>query len=268
MIVIGLDTSTATGGVSIVKGERLLGLHVLGVEEGHSVNLLPSVQGLMETLSIEPREVAGIAVTIGPGSFTGLRIGLAAAKGLAYAWGVRLRAVNTLLASAWSLRGTRLSVCAAIDARRDHFFCNFYDGEALARPDAAVEATAGERLSLDEIATRVRHLVEQGRDVCFVGEGAHTLFHRIYGRGERFGSSGSPNDIHGHNSPADDETSDGVERRGQAVLMPLGGGAVAAHVAHIGALEFARGRDDDLFDVVPNYLRRSEAERRCRPSKS
>src|SRR5690606_21258076 len=163
------------GGVGSVDVEGVLGLHVLGVEEGHSVNLLPSVQGLMETLSIEPREVAGIAVTIGPGSFTGLRIGLAAAKGLAYAWGVRLRAVNTLLASAWSLRVTRRSVCAALDASRDHFFCNFYAGEALARPDGALEATAGDSLSLGAIATRVRYLVEQGRDVCFVGEGAHTL---------------------------------------------------------------------------------------------
>lgn len=263
MTVIGIDTASRLGGVGIVSGGRLLGAEVLGVEEGHSQNVLPALQGLMKTLGLGPVDVSGIAVAVGPGSYTGLRIGVAVAKGLAYAWGVPVRGVSTLLATAWPLAGVRGVVCASLDARKEHVFCALYAGRRLGEPalpgvggkgeagprieegvpvgSVAHEAVVApeERRSVAEALHAVEEALSKGDDVYLVGDGAPLLHTRwLETRGESHG-------------PA------------RVVTVPLqGDGLRAAYVAHIGELELGLGVADDLFELSPNYLRRSEAERR------
>src|SRR5690606_18312506 len=148
MAVIGIDTAGRLGGVGVVSAGRLLGATVLGVEEGHSQNLLPALESLMERLDLTPAAVDGIAVAIGPGSFTGLRIGVAVAKALGYAWGVPVKGVSTLLATAWPLAGVPGVICASLDARKEHVFSATYAGERLgelARGAVGGALEAGER---------------------------------------------------------------------------------------------------------------------------
>lgn len=232
MTVIGIDTASRVGGVAIVRDEKLLGSVVLGVEEGHSENLLPALKRLMARLKLKRGDVQGIAVAIGPGSFTGLRIGLAAAKALAYAWDVPLRGVGTLYAMAWSFSGVDAVICAALDARRESVFRGLYAGSRLrmGREEAAI-APEG-RLEIRDVARELGDALRRDQRILLVGDGAEAIYRSL-------------------------------DRSEMVVHAPLGAeGHRPVNVAHIGALEITRGLVDDPFTLVPNYLRRSEAERR------
>ena len=87
MRVLGIETSTGVEGVAVVERGRLLGEWTLNLPQSHSIRLLPSIDGLLRALGMGIEEVDGIAVSIGPGSFTGLRIGLSTAKGLSMSLG-------------------------------------------------------------------------------------------------------------------------------------------------------------------------------------
>lgn len=250
MTVVGIDTAGRLGGIGIVSHGRLLGAQALGVEEGHSQNLLPSLEALMQALRLGPGDISGVAVAVGPGSYTGLRIGVAVAKGLAYAWGVPVRGVSTLLATAWPLCGVRGVVCASLDARKDHVFSATFAGRRLGEtpdtPDTPLsEALIApeDRRSVEQLTAEIEQHLAHGDDVYLVGDGASLVYAKIV-------------------------DAQGVSRRGDGpriVVSPLQGEAQrAAHVAHIGEIELMRGRADDLFELSPNYLRRSEAERRWR----
>lgn len=269
MTVIGIDTASRLGGVAVVSDGRLLGAHTLGVEEGHSENLLPCLQGLMHSLGLAADDVQGIAVAIGPGSYTGLRIGVAVAKGLGYAWNVPVRGVSTLLALAWALKGADGVICASLDARKGHVFSAMYSGRSLA------DATGGfsealldseDRRGVEQVAEAIHDRLAQGDDVYLVGDGAPAVREAV----ER--SSGTPAPAVSAVSPENGPDGQRGERRKpsdgpRVIVVPLWGEAMrAASVAHIGEIEFSRGEKDDLFALSPNYLRRSEAERRWRQS--
>src|SRR5690606_19654596 len=245
MAVIGIDTAGRLGGVGVVSAGRLLGATVLGVEEGHSQNLLPALESLMERLDPTPAAVDGIAVAIGPGSYTGLRIGVAVAKALGYAWGVPVRGVSTLLATAWPLAGVAGMVCACLDARKEHVYSATFSGRQLGFAGEALSTqatvTPQDRRSVIDVAKEVQGYLANGMDVYLVGDGVRVVLDEV--RRTMDGGGEGPN-----------------------VIVPplLGEAARAAHVAHIGELELSRGQSDDLFELSPNYLRRSEAERRWR----
>lgn len=241
MKVVGIDTASRVGGVAIVDGDRFLGAQVFGVEEGHSEHLLPALEGLLERLDLGRNEVEGVAVSHGPGSFTGLRIGLAAAKALVYAWDVPLVGVSTLWATAWALRGVDAVVCAALDARRESVYRGWYDAALMATAQDGNDALIGgeARTAVTDVVRELHRLREEGRSVIVVGDGAPAIHQAL-----------------------DPETRAFVAR------VPMDAEPQRpACVAHLGAREMALGRRDDPFALVPNYLRESEAERRWRQNK-
>ena len=265
MTVIGIDTAARVGGVAIVRDGRLLGGELFGVDAGHSEHLVPALARVMEAVGLEPGGVAGIAVSRGPGSFTGLRIGMAAAKALAYAWKVPLVGVSTLLATAWTYGGVDAAVCASLDARREGVYRAWYDGLVLYgppggdgpgaghgpsaedRPGAGDGAGEGdgsgeERVGIDEVAAEIERQLASGRRIVLVGDGSAAV------RGAAARRLGRPE----------------AELAALGVATaPLEGEAQRpANTALIGERELAMGRRDDAFALVPNYLRRSEAERR------
>jgi tRNA threonylcarbamoyladenosine biosynthesis protein TsaB len=149
---MAVETSTLAGGVALLDGERVIGEYLLDVRITHSERLMPAIDRLLCDAGWTTGSLEGLAVAVGPGSFTGLRIGLSAVKGLAWSLGIAVAAVPTLDAMAASLPFAALPVCPLLDARKDEVFCSRYrwDGVAMQREWdylALPFATLAERLT-------------------------------------------------------------------------------------------------------------------------
>src|ERR1051326_299678 len=131
MKVLALETATGVCGAAIVEDGTILAESSIVAERIHSEKLLPMIDDVLRQANVDLSGMDGIAVSIGPGSFTGLRISLSAAKGLAYASGKPLLAVPTLEALAWScvqkgLVRTGDHILPMIDARREEVYAALY----------------------------------------------------------------------------------------------------------------------------------------------
>lgn len=126
MIVLGIDTSTSTGGAGLVNQNQLVGEYVLNIQAAHSERILPTVQRLLTDSNLSFDDLHGFAVVVGPGSFTGLRIGLATVTGFAYSLNKPIIPVTTLQALAWQQRNYPYLLCPIVDARRQEVFAQFY----------------------------------------------------------------------------------------------------------------------------------------------
>ena len=135
MRVLAVETSTRAGGVALVEGERLVAEYLLDVSVTHSERLLATIDHVLGDAGWTPRDVQGLAVAVGPGSFTGLRVGIGTVKGLALALGVPVAAVPTLDAMAAALPWASLPVCPVLHARRNEVYAAMYrwDGEGVRR---------------------------------------------------------------------------------------------------------------------------------------
>jgi tRNA threonylcarbamoyladenosine biosynthesis protein TsaB len=163
MIVLGLDTCLAACSVAVLDGERVLAHLGETMARGHQERLAPMAEAAMAHAGVAFADLDRVGATVGPGSFTGLRVGVAFAKGLASALAIPAVGVGTLEALAASAPGL---VAAAIDARRDQLYLQvFEDGAPLMAPDALPVGTAAARLA--ELA--------MGRSITLVGSGAPLL---------------------------------------------------------------------------------------------
>ncbi|MBX3482796.1 tRNA (adenosine(37)-N6)-threonylcarbamoyltransferase complex dimerization subunit type 1 TsaB [Phenylobacterium sp.] len=162
-MVLGLDTCLNACSVAVLDGERVLAHASEAMARGHQERLAPMAQAVMAQAGLAFDRLDRIGATVGPGSFTGLRVGVAFAKGLGSALGVPAVGVDTLEALAAETRGL---VAAALDARRDQVYLQvFEDGHALMAPDVLPVGTAHARVA--ELAA--------GRDLTLVGSGAPIL---------------------------------------------------------------------------------------------
>ena len=163
MIVLALDTCLTACSVAVSDGARVLAHASEVMARGHQERLAPMAETVMAEAGLPFSRLERIGVTVGPGSFTGLRVGVAFAKGLASALSIPAVGVGTLEAMAAPVRGLAFAV---IDARRGQVYCQaFEDGHALMAPDALTAEDAAARLA--EIAL--------GRPVALIGSGAPLL---------------------------------------------------------------------------------------------
>ncbi len=135
MRVLAVDTSTMAGGVALLDDDRIVGESLLDVRTTHSERLMVAVDRALGDAGWTAASLDGFAVAVGPGSFTGLRIGLAAVKGLAFALGRPIAAVPTLDAMAAGLAWASRPVCPVLEARKGEVFASLYrwDGRAMRR---------------------------------------------------------------------------------------------------------------------------------------
>lgn len=117
MKILAIDTSSQSASCAVTEEGKLLGEFFTNVKLTHSQTILPMVENLLEQTRVALPEIGLFAVTDGPGSFTGLRIGLSAVKGMAHALGKGCVGVSTLEALAWNLSGMDAAVCPVLDAR-------------------------------------------------------------------------------------------------------------------------------------------------------
>ncbi len=163
MIVLGLDTCLSSCSVAVLDGERVLASAREVMARGHQERLAPMAQAVMAEAGLAFDRIDRIAVTVGPGSFTGLRVGIAFGKGLALALDRPAVGIGTLEALAAEVSGL---VFPAIDARRGQLYLQaFEDGRPLMAPDA---------LSAETAAARIAEL-SMGRAFALVGSGAALL---------------------------------------------------------------------------------------------
>lgn len=117
MNLLALDASSKAASVALLRDGALIGESYLCCGLTHSQTLMPMVENLCTLAGIAPAALGGVAVTSGPGSFTGVRIGLATAKGMAAAIGIPCAGVSTLLSLAYNVRTTDGICCSVLDAR-------------------------------------------------------------------------------------------------------------------------------------------------------
>ena len=155
MKILALDSSGLVASVAVVEDEKLLAEYTVNYKKTHSQTLLPMLDEIGKMIDLDLSTIDAIAVAAGPGSFTGLRIGSATAKGLGLALDKPLIAVPTVDALAYNLYGTDKLVCPIMDARRSQVYTL-----KVLKPQMAI--------SVEELTDLLNGM---GREVLFLGDG-------------------------------------------------------------------------------------------------
>ena len=225
MLILAIETATKVSSVALSDGTKIVA--ALTMENGpeHSATLVPNIGKLLEMAGKTRKDLNAVAVSVGPGSFTGLRIGLATAKGLAYALDIPLIAVPTLKALAarfYDLPG--VTVFSLADAQKKNAYCGIYRDREEIQPVKVIP--------LETIVNMASEIAEEKKQpVIVLGDIAEKKLSR------------------------DEVLPDGVVVPGRGQVMPR-----ADEVALLGAAMLEAGEVADTMTAEPWYLRRSEAE--------
>lgn len=173
MYILALDGSGLTAGVAVLDENKVLADYSVNYKKTHSQTLLPMLDEVMKMLEMEVSEMDYIALTGGPGSFTGLRICAGMAKGLGLALNKPLVSVPTVEALAYNYEGSDKLICPLMDARRNQVYTGIYSFEEIENPEGESFAriqviSEQEAVSIQEIIEKVNNL---GREVIFLGDG-------------------------------------------------------------------------------------------------
>ena len=225
MKILGIESSSLVASIAIVEDENMLAEYTVNFKKTHSQTLLPMLDEVMRMLGMELQEVDAIAVSGGPGSFTGLRIGAATAKGLGFALQKPLIHVPTLDATAYNLCGSDALICPIMDARRNQVYNGLYYCDRDLKVICAQRAVDMHELILE--------LNARGERVIFLGDGV-PVYQKII-----------ENEI---TIP-------------YTFAMAHQNRQRAASVASLGLCYARENKMVSASDFAPNYLRKSQAER-------
>ena len=235
MKVLALDSSGLVASVAIVEengaDQNLLAEYTVNYKKTHSQTLLPMLDEIVKMTELDLKTIDAVAVAAGPGSFTGLRIGSATAKGLGLALDKPLVEIPTVDGLAYNLYGTDRLICPIMDARRNQVYTGIYaferDEAGGCRQNTLLEQCA---LSVEEVAGRLNGL---GREVIFLGDGV-PVYRELLAERVKVPFSFAP----------------ACCNRQRAAL-----------VACLGAVYAREGKLVDADRFAPEYLRMSQAER-------
>ena len=164
MKILGIDTTGQTASAALVEDEKLIAEFTLNYKLTHSQTIMPMIADIIERTETDKATIDCIACAAGPGSFTGLRIGAATAKGLALALDKPLVAVPTLDALAYNIFETNKFICPIMDARRNQVYAAFYmweDGKLIRLTDHMADSI--------ECIIEIAEMFES--EVIFLGDG-------------------------------------------------------------------------------------------------
>lgn len=223
MKILAIDSSALVASVALCEDENVLAEYTVNNGNTHSETLLPMVESVLGFFALDAKDIDIFAVSAGPGSFTGVRIGAATLKGLAFASGKPCVEVSTLEAIAYNLRTHKGLICPVMNARRGQVYTAVFrsDGETLQRlmPDTAMAIE-----DLDII------LVNYGEDVRLCGDGY-------------------------------DVTMDGLTNTSPLYVEPRLRLQSAVSVAAVAFDMYKKGEFGSDAELRVNYLRQSQAER-------
>lgn len=129
MLLLTIDSSTSAGSVAIVDEKKIIAKSILNLEQTQSQRLMPQIISLLDSCNYEIDQIDAVGVGVGPGSFTGIRIGLATASTLAQSLSVPIVGVSTLEAIAYNLNYSCGYVCAVIPSNRRYVFAALFSGD-------------------------------------------------------------------------------------------------------------------------------------------
>ena len=165
MKVLAIDTTAGIASVAITENGKVLSSFSLDSGNTHSKTLLPMITSSLKALSLTAKDIDLYAVSAGPGSFTGVRIGAATVKGLAFPYGTPCVGVSSLAAMAENLRELKGIICPVINARSSRVFTALFESDGSLPPKRLTEDDA---LSLDDLADALADF--DGETVYFVGD--------------------------------------------------------------------------------------------------
>ena len=225
MLILAFETSTKAGSVALLLDGRLLGESYQNTGLTHSQTLLSMAESLLASCGYTPQQVQAVAVAAGPGSFTGVRIGVAAAKG--FAWGLEIPCcgVSTLEAMAENFGAYQGYVVPVMDARRNQV----YNAVFQAEQGRLIRIAEDRAISLEELG---KELTELTGPIYLVGDGSTLTYNTLKGS---IGTLILPPEHRMHQRAA------GVALAAEAMLQ--------------------RGEICNAAELTPNYLRLSQAER-------
>jgi tRNA threonylcarbamoyladenosine biosynthesis protein TsaB len=174
--ILALETSAVTASAAVTEDERLLAQSFQNSGLTHSATLMPMVSDLLKNTGLALKDMDVIAVAAGPGSFTGVRIGVAAAKGLAWPEDKPCAPCSTLESMAWQCAHVGGEICTAMDARRNQVYCARFRAEG----GALIRLTEDRAMGLDELAAEVR---AAAAPQTLVGDGAQLVRAALEGQG-------------------------------------------------------------------------------------
>ena len=227
MRILAIETSTYSGSIALVSGEGVIGEYYFNIGPAHTEKLVPSIDWLLSELNEKRSDLTGVAVSLGPGSFTSLRVGISTAKAISYSLGIPLRGVSSLEVLAMNFPLNSYNICPMIDARKGEVF------SALFR----TESGELERITEDTLISAEKLVETIKNDTIFVGDGA--LLYKEY---------------------LEDNLSDGIMFSPHNLNFPR-----ASNVALLEISKFSEGVDREydgqaVMKMAPHYLRKSEAE--------
>lgn len=225
MKILGIDSSTRVSSLAIIEEEDIIAeFNISSNYKKTSSILVLAIQDLLEKVNLKLIDLDGLAVSIGPGSFTGLRVGLGVAKGLAYATSLPLVGVNSLDSLAYSYKGIPFLICSMLECKKDELFY------AVFRCLDSLERVIDYRCEgIESLLKRLSCLKEK---IIIVGEG-----------------------IRNYRQIIKNELKEKVIFIDSLITFPGG-----AKVALLGLERLKRGEKDNAFTLVPLYLRKAQAE--------
>lgn len=230
MKILALDSSGLVASVALAEDDNLIAEYTIQYKKTHSQTLLPMLEEVRRMVELDLGEVDAIAVAAGPGSFTGLRIGSATAKGLAFAMEKPIVPVPTLEGLAYQMYGTDALVCPIMDARRSQVYTGIYEFVLEVNEYNMRVVKEQCAVSFDGIAEEINRI---GRKVIFVGDGIPVF------KDQMAEILQVPYTL----APA--------HRNRQS----------AACIAALGRIYYVQGRAVSGEEYAPEYLRLSQAER-------
>ena len=223
MKVLGIDTSTSCGSVGLMDDEEVISDYLLNIPVTHSERLLNAIEFVLKEARCPIGKLDGLAISLGPGSFTGLRIGVSTMKGLAFATGKPVAGVSTLDVLASQIAPTSYLICPILDARKQEVYTAFYrygDGSSLMRQSGY------QAIRPDDLVKKIKE------HTIFLGDGVKTY--------KEFLINSLPS---------------------LAIFPPAPlGVSHGSMVAKLGFELLQKGECLDLSTFVPIYVRPSEAE--------
>jgi len=237
MRVLAIDSSGLTATVAIVEDEQTIAEYTTNYKKTHSQTLLPMIDEMVRMVDADLKDIDAIAVAGGPGSFTGLRIGSATAKGLGLALDKPLIHVPTVDAMAYSMYGCEDIICPIMDARRKQVYTGLYSFSHKKNEDGGLYDEPVFQVLRMQMAVPVeeliRHLNVYRRRVVFLGDGV-PVYKEMLAEGLKVPYSFAPSFMNRQR---------------------------AAAVGALGIRYYEEGRYESAAEFRPEYLRKSQAER-------